>query len=216
MKRQSTIKILLAFSLGIAVLLPAMAWGPVLDTVQAATISVGCTGGVGDVADLISSINTANSNPGPDTLTLGANCVYTLTSEDNTEFGHNALPAITSDITIEGNGGTIQRGGSTTIRIFYVAPGGALTLSDLVLANGLAKGLWGGRGDEDPWGNPGMDSPDGMGGGGGGGMIGGGWDADDYWGGFGGASTGGKGGNGAYTGAGGGAAEDGARGGFAL
>ncbi|MGJ8670375.1 MAG: hypothetical protein ACSHXK_12855, partial [Oceanococcus sp.] len=69
-------------------------------------------------------------------------------------YGPNALPAIASDITIEGNGATIERTGNSIFRFFYVgadplnastlgytSPGaGKLTLKNLTLKNGLARG----------------------------------------------------------------------------
>jgi hypothetical protein len=71
--------------------------------------TVACTAKIGDVQDLIAKINSANATGEPDTLSLGANCVYDLTAVDNWWYGPNGLPAIASDITIEGNGATIQR-----------------------------------------------------------------------------------------------------------
>jgi len=46
---------------------------------KAATTSVAD----GDVAGLISAINAANTNPGPDTINLAANGTYTLTVINN-------------------------------------------------------------------------------------------------------------------------------------
>src|SRR2546429_5755023 len=63
---------------------------------QAATSTVTCS-----VPALVAAIDTANSSPGADTLSLAAGCTYALTSPDN---GANGLPVITSDITIEGHG----------------------------------------------------------------------------------------------------------------
>ncbi|MGE0132541.1 MAG: Ig-like domain-containing protein [Blastocatellales bacterium] len=81
---------------------------------------------------------------GADTIALAAGATYTLSTRDNTEYGFNGLPAITSQITIEGNGATITRGGSVTFRLFYIASSGNLTLQNLILSNGLAKGGDGG------------------------------------------------------------------------
>jgi len=82
-------------------------------------------------------------------------------------YGPNALPAIASNITIVGNGATIARSASATsnFRLFYVAPANAaggpnygyttaapagvtptLTLQNLTLSGGLAKGGDGGGG----------------------------------------------------------------------
>jgi hypothetical protein len=93
----------------------------------------------GDVAGLIAAINTANGNGEPDAINLAAGGTYTLTAVDNNTDGSNGLPSITSEITIEGHGATIERssaGGTPLFRIFHVASNGNLTLSELTIANG--------------------------------------------------------------------------------
>ncbi|MFZ5923393.1 MAG: choice-of-anchor Q domain-containing protein [Chloroflexota bacterium] len=113
-------------------LLALMPAAPVL----AATFDLtgSCPGGVGDVAALVAALNAANANGEADTLTLADNCVYTLTAIDN---GDNGLPQVTSQITLDGNGSTIQRGsGAPAFRIFQVGDAGSLTLNDLTLQNG--------------------------------------------------------------------------------
>lgn len=102
---------------------------------------------------------------GADTIVLEAGATYTYTAPNQSGetgaasyrfwwYGPEALPAIASDITIEGNGATITRSGSTPFRFFYVAAdpanpntddytsprAGRLTLENLTLSNGLAKG----------------------------------------------------------------------------
>src|SRR5262245_55276421 len=128
------------------------------------TLNVGPT-----VQDLIAKINTADRTSGPVTLILPANNVYVLTQpnnpttnpsagrEDQNWYGPNGLPAIDNDITIQGNGATIQRSADTPpFRLFYVSgglpgqlPPGRLTLENLTLQGGLAQGgdgYWGGGG----------------------------------------------------------------------
>ncbi len=79
-------------------------------------------------------------------------CTYTFSAADNYWYGPNALPAITSDITIVGNGATLTRSGTAAFRFFYVGgtptniPTGHLTLKNLTIANGLAKGGGSGAG----------------------------------------------------------------------
>jgi hypothetical protein len=109
------------------------------------------------VAELITAINSANSAAGADTIVLSKQ-TYTLTAQDNYWYGPNGLPAITSDITIEGNGATIERSSAANtpkFRLFYVAGNsvvsptlspGTLTLKNLTLQGGLAKGGDGGSG----------------------------------------------------------------------
>src|SRR5437763_14776540 len=95
---------------------------------QAAAFPAGCSGGTGNVASLIAAINSANANgAGPDTVQLGHGCLYTLTAPDTTPgfmnwYGPSGLPAIASDITIEGNGSTIARSESAPkpFRLFFV------------------------------------------------------------------------------------------------
>jgi hypothetical protein len=91
-------------------------------------------------AGLIAAINAANAAGGSHAITLGAN--ITLLAPDNYSSGENGLPAIASgdNLTINGNGHTIQRSYSVTapvFRFFYVASGGTLSLKSLSLKNGL-------------------------------------------------------------------------------
>jgi predicted outer membrane repeat protein len=100
-----------------------------------------------DVTELINDINTANGPGGADFLNLAADCTYTLTTTNNPTDGPNGLPSITSEIAISGKGATIERsseGGTPQFRIFHVASGGALTLSDMTVANGDAGSYHGG------------------------------------------------------------------------
>lgn len=82
---------------------------------------------VSNESELVAAINTANGNSEADTITLQAD--ITLTS---------ALPAITSEITIEGNNHRLERSGSNTFRIFLVSSGGNLTLNNVIIRNGDA------------------------------------------------------------------------------
>jgi Divergent InlB B-repeat domain len=127
-----------------------------------ATFMAACAGTMGDSSSLISAVASANSAGGVNTVQLGQGCTYTLTEGNNNWYGPNGLPAITSSITIAGNGSTIERsaaGGTPLFRLFYVAAdpmnpntfnyivpagsssgGGQLTLQNLTLSGGLAKG----------------------------------------------------------------------------
>jgi FG-GAP repeat len=89
---------------------------------------------------------TCSGSGSPYTIVL-SNTTYTLTARDNADFGFNGLPSVTSEITIQGNGATIGRssaGGTPTFRLFFVAPTGDLTLQNVTLQGGLAKGGNGG------------------------------------------------------------------------
>ena len=141
-----------------ALLMAALAVAPV-PVAHAATINVTTTsGGTGGpdctLRDAITSANTDTATggcpagSGADIINLAAGGTYTLTTEDNDEplgDGPNGLPPVTSQITINGNGATIQRDpsyacpvddGSSDFRIFHVDNPGDLTLNDLTVSNG--------------------------------------------------------------------------------
>jgi hypothetical protein len=133
-----------------AAFLTALVAGPV-PRAQAA-VNVPC-----DPAALVTAVANANTAAGPDVLNLAAGCTYSLKTPNNYWYGPNGLPAISSDITIEGNGAVIERSavqGTPPFRLFfvgadptdpdtlnYVSPGaGKLTLKSLTLRGGHAKG----------------------------------------------------------------------------
>ena len=107
----------------------------------AATINVGggCT--------LVDAITAANNDApaggctagsGPDTLVLPAGSTHTLTAVNNSTYGPNGLPAVTSAITIDGNGSTITRDpGTPQFRILEVARSGNLTLEETTISGGV-------------------------------------------------------------------------------
>jgi hypothetical protein len=127
-----------------------------------ATFTAACSGMTGDSSSLIAAVASANSAGGVNIVQLGQGCMYTLTTVNNDWYGPNGLPPITSSITIEGNGSTIERSaaaGTPTFRLLYVAAdptnpntfnyivpagsssgGGQLTLQKLTLSGGFAKG----------------------------------------------------------------------------
>ncbi len=96
----------------------------------------------GDTTGLINAINTfiTASPGGNNAICLAPNGVYdfdsgTFTYDSN---GANALPAITSQVRIAGQGATLRRTGTGEYRFFYVQTGGSLSLYDLTLENGRA------------------------------------------------------------------------------
>src|SRR5690606_13834942 len=116
---------------------------------------------------LIRAIDAANASPDPSVIGLEAGCTYTFTEVGPIAaaghrgrfywYGPSALPAIRTPVTIIGNGATIERSsapGTPPFRLFFVGanprkdrtedfvtPGfGQLTLIDVTLRNGLAKG----------------------------------------------------------------------------
>jgi hypothetical protein len=85
----------------------------------------------------------------PFKILLSAGPRYTLSKVDNYWFGQDGLPPISTAVTIVGNDATITRAtatGARTFRFFYISgglsgiPAGRLTLQDLTLSDGLARG----------------------------------------------------------------------------
>ncbi len=106
---------------------------------------------LGSNVTLRDAINAANNTGGSGNtfqINLQANTTYDLTTVDNNWYGPDGLPAISSNLTIDGNGATIQRGSDATanFRLFYVSGGfsglaeGSLTLNNLTLQGGVAQG----------------------------------------------------------------------------
>ncbi|TDD15392.1 hypothetical protein [Nonomuraea diastatica] len=115
------------------VALAGVALGPVATPASAAPVT--CS-----VAALTRAIDTANTAGG--TLDLQAGCLYRLTNADN---GDNGLPVIRADVTVNGNGATVERAEhASAFRIFRVKRGGKLTLNHLTLRNGRVDGANGG------------------------------------------------------------------------
>lgn len=87
----------------------------------------GCTGGVGNAADLATEVNSSNASATDDTITLVAGCTYKITSTFNVTDG-------THKLTIIGNGATID--GQNMRRIFDVINGAGLILKNVTLTHG--------------------------------------------------------------------------------
>src|SRR5215218_8467644 len=104
----------------------------------------------GDSAGLVAAFSAASDefhNPGPDTIVLAPGSTYTLSAVNNSWFGPNALPAVSSDITLVGQGARLVRpANAAPFRFLFVSggmmglPAGTLRVSDLELTGGLAKG----------------------------------------------------------------------------
>jgi hypothetical protein len=148
----------LALSLGAAALLLALssiqaplAYGNSIN-VAAGEVAVSDNG----VCSLIEAIENANDtitgqphddcaagNPaGADTINLPAGSTFTLDSIRSVLHGNNGLPVISSKITIEGNGATIERsdaGGTPQFRILAV-DGSGTNNGDLTLKEATIRG----------------------------------------------------------------------------
>jgi hypothetical protein len=95
-----------------------------------------------DVDSLIADIHTANGNGTANTINLTPNGLYVLRGPENLFKGQTGMPVIDSPfpLTINGNEATIYSNGLSAFRLFGVASGAALTLNNVTLQNGLAKG----------------------------------------------------------------------------
>jgi hypothetical protein len=130
-------------------------------TTQAPEITVtsasGASGGPGcTLCDAITAAKTdlavggCPPGSGADTIILIAGARYTLTDLDKVVTActaipqSNGLPAVTSDITIIGNGAIVARSDAPdtpAFRLLYVALAGRLTINDLTLTNGKMPDL---------------------------------------------------------------------------
>lgn len=155
-----------AVSLGGLALAMAINGGPVLAnniTVTTTAHGVNPDGQCSLVEAIITANDTVDGDPfgadcadadftGPDTIQLSGN-TYNVNYAYSMYFGPTGLPPVTSDITIEGNGATLQgvqpapRGdgvGSDPFRLMAVGVGGSLTLDATTLQGGETSGAGGG------------------------------------------------------------------------
>lgn len=101
-------------------------------------------------SSLVGAVAQANSAPQPTVITLMAGCTYALDTANNVRMGPNALPVISTNVTIDGGaqGATIRRAsGAPEMRLAYVAnlmfpPNlqGQLTLRNVRVSGFVARG----------------------------------------------------------------------------
>ena len=97
-----------------------------------------------NVSSLIADITAANTAGGANTITLTAPTTspYALTTwnNDTSATGYNGLPVIAANdnLTIVGDGDTIDRHSLFSFRLFDVAPAASLTLQNSTLKGGSA------------------------------------------------------------------------------
>ena len=125
MRSAMRLKFALGSSVGLAALMVA---APAVASAAPSSGNVPCT-----QAALVGAINAANA-AGGGTINLTQGCDYALTSVDN---GGNGLPVVTTRISVNGNGATID--GTNTVRVFEVdGPGGNLSLQNVTVTGGSA------------------------------------------------------------------------------
>src|SRR5262249_8961081 len=120
---------------------------PCFEVLEDRTVPAVFSVGAGDVNGLINAINAANSNGQSSNTIFLFRGTYNLTTVNNYWYGPDGLPAISSNLTIEGRGSIIQRAiGADNFRLFCVSgglsglPAGTLTLQNLTLDGGVAHG----------------------------------------------------------------------------
>lgn len=130
------------FQAGLGAVLSGPLPGPITVNSTADTVNQGS-----GTITLRDAITLANKSAGPDTIILQPYQTYNLDQIDNYWYGPNGLPAISSEITIQGNGATLNRSGGPNFRFFYVSnqmfgglSTGKLTLQGLTLQGGVAQG----------------------------------------------------------------------------
>lgn len=135
----------------IVVLLPISPVGAAATIIVNSTANTIVNDGLCTLREAIIAANTdaayngCTAGNGGDTIVLQAGATYTLDVVDNTDYGPNGLPSVTTPITITGQGATIARNsGAPNFRLVYISPAGRLTLEGLTLRNGRAQGGAGG------------------------------------------------------------------------
>ena len=96
-----------------------------------------------DVNGLINAIHEANRTADEDIIELDGTCIYTLAAVVDEVDGANGLPSITTALTIEGNGTTIERSpadDTPDFRLFHVSENARLTVDGLTLRYGSVLG----------------------------------------------------------------------------
>jgi len=94
-----------------------------------------------DTLELIDAIHKSNSTGASDTLELAQGCVYEIEWIEDMTNGHNGLPTILSEMTINGNGATIIRtSDDLNFRILQVGSKTIATINNLTIENGHADG----------------------------------------------------------------------------
>ncbi len=101
---------------------------------------------VSGTCTLIDAVTSANTDTavggcvmgsGPDTLVLTESVI--LNAIDNVDMGANALPVVSTAVTLDGSGFSVTRDqGGSDFRFFRVSDMGALTLTNVTLSHGRA------------------------------------------------------------------------------
>lgn len=133
-------------------------WGPPEVSAAAITVESGIVAVANDgKCSLVEAIINANSDnrvftgageciagSGADTITLPGSTFSLLSAYGGfAYYSDNGLPPITSDITIQGGGATIERAAASRFRVLLVDDSGDLTLNNTTISGGSTD-AWGG------------------------------------------------------------------------
>jgi len=92
---------------------------------------------------------------GADTVVLPQDSVHTLTQVHNTLYGPSGLPVLSTEMTIEANGATIERSDlAPEFRIATVGPGANVTINDLTVRGGRLSPIVSSGASQNPFGKP--------------------------------------------------------------
>jgi hypothetical protein len=86
----------------------------------------------------------AGDPSGPDTINLPAGGLFSLPKAVDVLYGPTGLPAVETEFTIQGNGSTITHASDKPFRILAVTQSGDLTIHNVILKDGDARGDYGG------------------------------------------------------------------------
>ncbi len=123
-------------------------------TVASGEVNIADNGKCSLIEAIANANDTTNGRPyddcaagapaGADLISLPSSSVFSIEDVNSIFYGYSGLPAITTEITIQGNGSTIQRVGDDPFRLVSVAATGKLNLDNVAMVNGFAESDYGG------------------------------------------------------------------------
>ena len=114
-------------------------------TVAAGEVAVSANGQCSLREAIINANNDAATHvdcvagSGADIITLPSSATFAIADSYASYSGNTGLPQVTTHITVEGNGSTIDRNSATEFRLFAISSAGNLTLNDLTLTDGAVN-----------------------------------------------------------------------------
>jgi hypothetical protein len=118
------------FSLLLPIISAALLLLAFVDHVEAASQTVTNLGDTGLASQLRQKLNVCQSGTSP-----GGTITFSVAGKITLDPAKGALPTITKNVTING-GGTVEISGNDATRVFNVAAGATLTLSNVIISHG--------------------------------------------------------------------------------